>query len=87
MKSISIALAVSYAGVVLAAPAGDLEKRATPCAAAVTLTGNAFAKNTLWANTYYAAEVNAAIASMSDASLKAKASTVAKTGTFFWMCV
>lgn len=85
MKYLSLAVATSCAGSVLAAPAGEVQKRATACSAAVTLTGNAFATNTLWANTYYAAEVNAAISGMTDSSLKAKASTVAKTGTFFWM--
>jgi cellulose 1,4-beta-cellobiosidase len=88
MKSSSIAVALTgYAATVMAAPSGQLEQRATACTSAVTLSGNAFASNTLWANTYYAAEVNAAISSMTDTSLKAKASTIAKTGTFFWMYV
>lgn len=63
-----------------------LDARAA-CASAVTLTPgtNPFSGRTLHANSVYAAEVNSAIASMTDTSLEAKASSVAKVGTFLWL--
>jgi cellulose 1,4-beta-cellobiosidase len=57
------------------------------CASAVTLTpgSNPFSGCTLHANSEYAKEVNAALANMTDTSLAAKASAVAKVGTFLWL--
>jgi len=57
------------------------------CSTAVRLDGssNAFAKYTLHANSFYRAEVEAAVASMSDSSLAEKAKKVADVGSFLWL--
>jgi len=55
--------------------------------AAVTLTPgtNPFASRTLHANSVYASEIAAAMANVTDASVKTQASEVAKVGTFVWL--
>ncbi|KFY43669.1 hypothetical protein V494_01874 [Pseudogymnoascus sp. VKM F-4513 (FW-928)] len=70
---------------VFAAPA-VVQKRAA-CTEAVTLSGesNPFADNTLYANSYYADEITAAIANMTDATLIAQAQKVAEVGSFKWI--
>ena len=55
------------------------------CATPVTLSGNPFASRSIYANKFYSSEVNAAVASMTDSALKAKATKVASIGTFLWM--
>ena len=62
-----------------------LHRRATGCQNAVNLTGNPFATRTLHPTKFYRAEVSAAAAAITDASLKAKALRVAEFGTFFWV--
>jgi len=64
----------------------SIGKRAV-CASAVTLApgSNPFATRTLHANSFYASEVAAAAASLTDTSLKAAAEKVAKIGTFMWI--
>ena len=74
------ALSISTA---LAVPA-NIKARAT-CSSAVSLSGNAFADNTLWANPYYAAEANAAAENITNATLAAAAQKVASVGSFYWM--
>ena len=49
--------------------------------------GNPFSAGTLYANSFYASEVAAAIPQLSDPSLAAKASAVAKTPSFYWLDV
>jgi cellulose 1,4-beta-cellobiosidase len=55
------------------------------CATPVTLSGNPFASRSIYANKFYSSEVNAAVASMTDSALKAKATKVANIGTYLWM--
>lgn len=75
----------TFTAAAVAAPA-ELVNRAA-CASAVTLTPstNPFASRTLHANSAYASEVSAAIASITDATLKTKATAAGKVGTFLWM--
>lgn len=62
----------------------DIEARATSTAAAAA-SGNPFVGKQMYANTYYSSEVvNIAIPSL-PSSLKAAASQVADTPSFFWM--
>lgn len=70
---------------VFAAPA-VVQKRAA-CSSAVTLSGssNPFATNKLYANSYYADEITAAVADMTDATLIAQAKKVAEVGSFKWI--
>lgn len=70
---------------VFAAPA-VVQKRAA-CTEAVALSGDAnpFLDNTLYANPYYADEITAAIANMTDATLIAQAQKVAEVGSFKWI--
>lgn len=55
--------------------------------AAVTLTAgtNPFASRTLHANSVYASEIAAAMANVTDATIKTQASAVAKVGSFLWL--
>ena len=57
------------------------------CSTAVKLTAgtNPFSGKTFYANEYYASEITAAMAEVSDASIKAQGEKVAKVGTFLWM--
>ncbi|KAF2490554.1 cellobiohydrolase-like protein II precursor [Lophium mytilinum] len=80
----------TYAAIVASAISGALaapvEERGSPVEKrAVTLTGNPFASRTLYANSYYASEVSAAAAAITDTALKAKASKVASVGSFLWL--
>lgn len=70
---------------VFAAPAVVRKREA--CASPVTLSGDAnpFLDNTLYANPYYANEITAAIANMTDATLIAQAEKVAAVGSFKWI--
>ncbi|TIA26264.1 glycoside hydrolase [Aureobasidium pullulans] len=56
----------------------------TSAAGATNAAGNFFAGRQLYANPFYASEIAAAIPSL-PASLKPKASAVAKIGTFVWL--
>lgn len=69
----------------LAAPSPTIHKRA--CSSPVTLSGNPFTGRTLFANRFYAEEVEAAVAQISDSSLAAKAAKVKDIGTFMWAYV
>ena len=66
--------------------ASPLDKRAA-CSSAVTLSAgsNPFSGRTLWANPYYAAEVKAAAAAITDSTLAAKAAKVGAVGSFMWI--
>jgi cellulose 1,4-beta-cellobiosidase len=81
-SALTAAIAVTS---VFAAPA-TIKKRAA-CTSAVTLSGssNPFTNNTLYANSYYAAEVTAAVANMTDATLAAQAAKVGAVGSFKWI--
>lgn len=82
---------LAFAATAVAAPSLTTENKprqaSSACASAVTLdpSVNPFKKYKLHANTYYRAEVTAAVAQMSDASLAASAAKVADVGTFLWM--
>lgn len=80
MKAVFTSI-LALASVALAAP----QKRA--CSSAVSLSGssNPFASYTLHPNSFYKAEVTAAAASITDSSLKTKASSVANVGSFLWL--
>lgn len=74
---------------VLAALLAAVPALAVPAAAPQTTpspsTGNIFAGKQIYANPYYASEIqNLAIPSLA-ASLKPKASAVAKVGSFAWL--
>jgi len=83
----SVALASALTGA-LAAPTpadnGPLAARAA-CSSPVQLSGNPFTGRKIYANKFYADEVNKAAAAISDATLAAAAKKVADVGTFFWM--
>lgn len=89
MKAV-YALAAAVTGV-LAAPSpveqGPITARAAQaaCATPVTLPANPFASRSIFANPFYASEVTAAAAAMTDSALAAKALKVADVGTFQWM--
>ncbi len=84
MKVSAITALALSASLASATPSSRLTRRA-PCTSNVTLTGNPFTSRKLHANGYYRKEVEAAAASISDASLKAKALKIADVGTFIWM--
>jgi cellulose 1,4-beta-cellobiosidase len=72
----------------LAAGAHAAPSRITPraaCSTAVTLSGNPFSGRTLHANSYYRAEVEAAVKNLSDSSLATAAAKVADVGSFLWL--
>ncbi|KAH0334648.1 glycoside hydrolase family 6 protein, partial [Aureobasidium melanogenum] len=56
----------------------------TSAAGSTNVAGNIFAGRQIYANPYYASEIAAAIPSL-PSSLQAKASAVAKIGTFVWL--
>ncbi|TVY41541.1 1,4-beta-D-glucan cellobiohydrolase [Lachnellula subtilissima] len=60
---------------------------AAASAAAVTIApgSNPFATRTLHANSVYASEIAAAMANVTDATIKTQASAVAKVGSFLWL--
>ncbi|RPA82945.1 cellulase [Ascobolus immersus RN42] len=55
----------------------------------VTVTGNPFIGHEIYANPYYASQIQTAVASLqtSEPALAAKAASVAKIGTFLWLDV
>jgi cellulose 1,4-beta-cellobiosidase len=86
----------AFAALAVAAPTETVEKRepelvarqsGSACAAAVTLAAgsNPFTGRTLHANSFYASEVTAAVAAISDSSLATKAAAVGKVGSFLWL--
>lgn len=79
----------AFAALVAATPTPTQEKRANAaaCASAVTIApgSNPFTSRTLHANSAYASEIAAAMASVTDTSIQAQGSAVAKVGTFLWM--
>lgn len=87
MKYSASAIA-ALAATVLAAPPME-PRQSAGCSSAVTLDAstNVFAKYTLHPNSFYRAEVNAAVANMTDSTLAAKAKSVANVGTFLWLYV
>ncbi|PVI03642.1 glycoside hydrolase family 6 protein [Periconia macrospinosa] len=80
----STASLLALATAVSALPAPS-QKRA--CDAPVTLSGteNPFTKYTLHPNSFYRAEVEAAVEAITDASLKETAAKVADVGSFLWL--
>ena len=62
-----------------------LGPRAEKCEADVNITGNPFATRTLYPINFYKSKVLAAVASIADPALQAKASRVANVGTFLWL--
>ncbi|KAF2461330.1 glycoside hydrolase family 6 protein [Lineolata rhizophorae] len=87
MKSVIYAAtaAAAFTGA-LAAPSTPKSKRqmGADCSA-VSLSGNAFAQYEGYANSYYAAEVEAAVEQISDPDLAAAAARVADIPTFMWL--
>jgi len=87
----SLSLA-ALAAVAIAAPT-ETSKNLNPikaraaCASAVTLKpgANPFTGRTLHANSFYASEVETAVAAISDSDLAAKAAAVGKVGSFLWL--
>jgi cellulose 1,4-beta-cellobiosidase len=82
----------AFAAFVAATPTPTLEEKdATQanaaCASAVSIApgSNPFSSRTLHANSAYASEISAAMASVTDTSIQEQASQVAKVGTFLWM--
>ncbi|KAI0972363.1 1, 4-beta cellobiohydrolase [Xylaria arbuscula] len=72
----------------LAAPSEKVPRTsAAACTSAVTLDAstNVFSKYTLHPNSFYRAEVTAALDNLSDASLKTSAAKVADVGSFLWL--
>ena len=63
---------------------GTATSPTTSAAGSTNVAGNIFAGRQIYANPYYASEVAAAIPAL-PSSLKAKASAVAKIGTFVWL--
>ncbi|KAK4100001.1 glycoside hydrolase family 6 protein [Parathielavia hyrcaniae] len=82
--------ALAFAATTLAAPSPTTPQKprqAGGCASAVTLDAstNVFRQYKLHANSFYRAEVEAAVEQISDSSLKAAAAKVADIGTFLWL--
>jgi cellulose 1,4-beta-cellobiosidase len=82
----------AFAAFVAATPTPTLEERDTAapgaaCASAVTIAAgsNPFSSRTLHANSAYASEIAAAMATVTDTSIQAQGAEVAKVGTFLWM--
>jgi cellulose 1,4-beta-cellobiosidase len=79
----------AFAAFVAANPTPTLEKKdsVAACSSAVTIApgSNPFTSRTLHANSAYASEIAAAMASVTDTSITSQASAVAKVGTFLWM--
>ncbi|KAK1231380.1 1,4-beta-D-glucan cellobiohydrolase cel6c [Marasmius sp. AFHP31] len=83
MKTSTFLALTAFVCMAMATPA---PQRRAACTSAVSLVGsNPFQGRTLKANGKYAAEVNAAVQQITDASLKAKAQKVASVGTFLWL--
>ncbi|KAL1881434.1 hypothetical protein VTK73DRAFT_3952 [Phialemonium thermophilum] len=83
--------ALAFAATALALPSSTTKEVArkvnAACSSAVTLDAstNVFKKYTLHANSFYRAEVEAAVKQISDSSLAASAAKVADVGTFLWI--
>ncbi|KAH7359758.1 cellobiohydrolase-like protein II precursor [Pyrenochaeta sp. MPI-SDFR-AT-0127] len=60
-------------------------RAAAACATPVTLSGNPFASRSIYANKFYASEVNSAAAAITNSALAASAKKVASVGTFLWI--
>jgi cellulose 1,4-beta-cellobiosidase len=75
---------LALATLATAMPSERVNKRAC---SAVKLTGssNAFKSYTLHPNSFYKAEVEAAVANLSDQSLATAAAKVANVGSFLWL--
>ena len=54
-------------------------------AATATITGNIFSGKQIYANPYYASEISASAIPAMTGTAAAKASSVAKIGTFTWL--
>ncbi|KAG8829911.1 hypothetical protein FRC17_005801 [Serendipita sp. 399] len=66
-------------------PASSSTRSSTAPSGTVTpIAGNPFSGKSIWASSYYAAEVDAAAAAVSDATLKAKILKVKDIPTFTW---
>lgn len=95
MKGLYAAVAASAISGALAAPSPVEKAQITPaaqiqaaaCATPVTLSGNPFVSRSIFANPFYASEVNSAAAEITDTALAAAALKVADIGTFQWMYV
>jgi cellulose 1,4-beta-cellobiosidase len=85
---VALAAFATAAPTVVEKEAAKIAPRAA-CTTAVKLTAgsNPFSGKKFYANEYYAGEVAAAVAQMSDASLAAKATKVGQVGSFLWMYV
>jgi cellulose 1,4-beta-cellobiosidase len=86
----SYATLLALAAQAMAAPSPthtESPRAVAACDAAVKLDAktNVWAKYTLHPNSFYRSEVEAAVAAISDSSLKAKAAKVADIGTFVWV--
>jgi cellulose 1,4-beta-cellobiosidase len=57
----------------------------TPTSTTAPVAGNPYATKSGYVSPYYAAEVNASAATLTDSSLKAKYATIANTPTFIWL--
>jgi cellulose 1,4-beta-cellobiosidase len=82
----------ALAAIAIAAPTEtekkvEARKPAAACSTAVKIAAasNIFASRTLHANSFYAAEISAAMASVTDDSVKAQAAKVAQVGSFLWI--
>ncbi|KAH6613749.1 1, 4-beta cellobiohydrolase [Chaetomium sp. MPI-SDFR-AT-0129] len=82
---------LAFAASALAAPSATTPQKprqaSAGCEAAVTLdaTTNVFTSYTLHPNSFYRAEVEAAVAALTDPSLADAAAKVADVGTFLWL--
>jgi len=85
--SLTATALAALATTVMAAPAPSRIEARAACSTAVTLKSgtNPFKGQKFWANPYYAAEVDAAVAAISDESLAASAAKVGEVGTFMWI--
>lgn len=88
----STAAILAFANIALAAPSVPTTNNAPrqapgACDAAVTLDPavNPFASYKLHANSFYRAEVEAAVANLTDKTLATAAAKVADIGTFLWL--
>jgi len=70
-----------------AAPAASSSATPSTTAAPVNVVGNPFTGKQIYANSYYASEIQASAIPSLPASLVPKASEVAKVGTFYWLSV
>jgi len=82
---------LAFAATAVAAPSATTKeqpsKRQAGCSSAVTLDAstNIWKKYNLHANSFYRAEVEAAVSQLSDSSLADKAAKVANVGSFLWL--